>query len=73
MNNVSKEMKHLHQPAKREPGKRFGHLWETLTEPEWLRQAWEESRSNKGSMTAGMDAMIAWTSPLSESNGCRSD
>jgi group II intron reverse transcriptase/maturase len=59
MNNVSEEMKHLHKQAKRDPGKRFDHLWESLTNPEWLMQAWEEIRSNKGSMTAGSDNTIA--------------
>jgi group II intron reverse transcriptase/maturase len=59
MNNVSEEMKHLHKQAKREPGKRFDHLWDTLTSPRWLMQAWEEIRSNKGSRTAGIDSMIA--------------
>jgi group II intron reverse transcriptase/maturase len=59
MNNVSEEMKHLHKQAKREPGKRFDHLWDILTSPKWLMQAWEEIRSNKGSMTAGIDSTIA--------------
>jgi group II intron reverse transcriptase/maturase len=59
MNNVSEEMKHLHKQATREPGKRFDRLWEVMTSPAWLMQAWEESRSNKGSLTAGIDDMIA--------------
>jgi group II intron reverse transcriptase/maturase len=59
MNNVSEEMKHLHKLAKRDPSKRFDHGWEILTDPEWLMQAWEEIRSNKGSMTAGIDTTIA--------------
>jgi group II intron reverse transcriptase/maturase len=59
MNNVSEEMKHLHTLAKRDPGKRFDHLWELATDPTWLMQAWEEIRSNKGSMTAGIDSTIA--------------
>jgi group II intron reverse transcriptase/maturase len=59
MNNVSEEMKHLHKLAKRDPGKRFDHCWEILTDPTWLMQAWEEIRSNKGSMTAGIDSTIA--------------
>jgi|Tabmets5t2r1_1033131.scaffolds.fasta_scaffold06733_2 RNA-directed DNA polymerase len=59
MNNVSEEMKHLHKLAKRDPSKRFNHLWELATDPEWLMQAWEEIRSNKGSMTAGIDSTIA--------------
>ena len=59
MNNVSEEMKHLHKLAKRDPGKRFDHCWEILIDPAWLMQAWEEIRSNKGSMTAGIDTTIA--------------
>lgn len=59
MNNVSEEMKHLHKLAKRNPSKRFDHLWELATDPAWLMQAWEEIRSNQGSMTAGIDSMIA--------------
>ena len=59
MNNVSEEMKHLHRLAKRDPRKRFDQLWELATDPAWLMQAWEEIRSNKGSMTAGVDSTIA--------------
>ena len=59
MNNVSEEMKHLHKLAKRDPSKRFNHLWERLADPKWLMQAWEEIRSNQGSMTAGIDSTIA--------------
>jgi group II intron reverse transcriptase/maturase len=59
MNNASEEMKHLHRLAKRDPSKRFDHLWELATDPKWLMQAWEEIRSNKGSMTAGIDSTIA--------------
>ena len=59
MNNVSAEMKHLRKRAKRAPRKRFNHLWELATDPRWLRQAWEESRSNNGSMTASIAATTA--------------
>jgi RNA-directed DNA polymerase len=59
MDNVSEEMKHLHKQARREPGKRFDHLWDILSDPQWLMQAWEEIRRNKGSMAAGIDNMIA--------------
>jgi group II intron reverse transcriptase/maturase len=59
MNNVSEEMKHLHRLAKRDPRKRFDHLWELATDPHWLMQAWEEIRSNQGSMTAGIDSTVA--------------
>jgi RNA-directed DNA polymerase len=59
MNNVSEEMKHLHKLAQRDPGKRFTHLWELVTDHRWLMHAWEEIRSNKGSMTAGTDNTVA--------------
>ena len=59
MNNVSEEMRHLHKLAKRDPRKRFDHLWDLVTDPVWLMHAWEEIRSNKGSMTAGIDSTIA--------------
>ena len=59
MNNVSEEMKHLHKLAKRDPRKCFDHLWELATDPRWLMQAWEEIRSNTGSMTAGIDSTVA--------------
>jgi group II intron reverse transcriptase/maturase len=59
MNNVSEEMKHLHKEAIRDPDKRFDHLWECLTDPEWLMYAWEEIHSNKGSMTPGVDGLTA--------------
>jgi RNA-directed DNA polymerase len=59
MNNASEEMKHLHTVAKRDPGKRFDHLWELATDPVWLMHAWEAIRSNKGSMTAGIDSTVA--------------
>jgi group II intron reverse transcriptase/maturase len=59
MNNASEEMKHLHKLAKRDPSKRFDHLWDRVTDPTWLMHAWEEIRTNKGSMTAGIDSTIA--------------
>jgi len=59
MNNVAEEMRHLHKLAKRDPSKRFDHLGELLTDPRWLMQAWEEIRSHKGSMTAGIDSTRA--------------
>ncbi|HEY2975553.1 MAG TPA: reverse transcriptase domain-containing protein [Pyrinomonadaceae bacterium] len=55
MLNVSEEMKHLHLLAKLERGNRFNRLWKNLIQPEWLAQAWEEIRSNRGSKTPGLD------------------
>jgi group II intron reverse transcriptase/maturase len=59
MINVAEEMKHLHKLAKCDPAKRFNHLWENLVSPEWLAQAWEQIRRNKGSQTAGIDNQTA--------------
>lgn len=59
MINVTKEIEHLHKLAKREPGKRFNHLWDNLISMEWLTQAWEQIRNNKGSQTVGIDQMTA--------------
>lgn len=59
MINVAEEMKHLHKLARRDPGKRFNHLWERLINPCWLAQAWEQIRRNKGSLTAGIDKLTA--------------
>lgn len=52
-------MKHVPKLAKRDSSKRFDHCGEILTAPTWLMQAWEEIRSKKGSMTAGMDTTVA--------------
>ena len=59
MNNASEKMKHLHTLSKRDPNERFSHLWKVVTKATWLMHAWEEIRSNKGSMTAGTDNTVA--------------
>jgi group II intron reverse transcriptase/maturase len=59
MINVTKEMEHLHKLAKRDSCKRFNHLWENIISVEWLAQAWEQIRNNKGSQTAGIDNKTA--------------
>ena len=59
MNNASEKMKHLHSLSKRDPNKRLNHLWKVVTNTTWLMHAWEEIRSNKGSMTAGTDNTVA--------------
>jgi group II intron reverse transcriptase/maturase len=59
MNNVEEEMRHLHELAKREPKKRFNHLWENLASPLWLMHAWEQIRRNSGSNTPGVDRKTA--------------
>lgn len=47
MMNVAEEMKHLHELAERDSGKRFVKLWNKLTSVEWLTQAWEQIKRNK--------------------------
>jgi group II intron reverse transcriptase/maturase len=55
MIDVTKEIEHLFRLSKREPGKRFNRLWTVMTAPEWLAQAWNDIRSNRGSRTPGID------------------
>jgi len=57
MINVAEEIKHLHKLADEDSGKRFVKLWKNLVSVEWLAQAWEQIRRNKGSRTAGVDKM----------------
>jgi group II intron reverse transcriptase/maturase len=38
---------------------RFPRLWEKIITEEWLSQAWEEIRNNKGSQTPGTDNLTA--------------
>ena len=59
MINVAKEMEHLNKLAGNNQAKRFTDLWESLTSEEWLAQAWEEIRRNRGSRTPGMDKETA--------------
>lgn len=57
MINVAEEIKHLHRLAKEDSSKRFVKLWKILISTEWLAQAWEQIRRNKGSQTSGVDKM----------------
>ncbi len=57
MINVTAEIKHLHKLANEDSSKRFTKLWNNLTSVEWLAQAWEQIRRNKGSQTSGVDKM----------------
>lgn len=59
MDNVAKEMEHLHKLAVANQAKRFDHLWENMTSEPWLAQAWEEIRKNQGSQTPGIDRRTA--------------
>lgn len=59
MIDVAKEMGRLHELAKRSSAQIRKPLWKIFTSPEWLAQAWEEIRRNRGSHTAGMDGITA--------------
>lgn len=59
MINVAKEMEHVHRLTVNNQETRFPRLWEKLGTEEWLSQAWEEIRSNKGSQTPGTDNLTA--------------
>src|SRR5215831_20023149 len=52
-------MEHLHKLAVANRDMRFPRLWEKVITEEWLCQAWEEIRRNKGSQTPGIDRMTA--------------
>ncbi len=47
----------LHKWAATEPAKRFCDLWNLVCDPATLQVAWARVRSNKGSRTAGIDAV----------------
>jgi RNA-directed DNA polymerase len=59
MYNVAEEMKRLNKIAKQDPAQIRKPLWKLLVSPEWLAQAWEEIRGNKGSQTAGVNKTTA--------------
>jgi retron-type reverse transcriptase len=59
MTNVTEEMRHLHELAKRCPDQIRKPLWNIMSKPEWLAQAWEEIRRNRGSKTAGVNKTTA--------------
>jgi group II intron reverse transcriptase/maturase len=59
MDNVAKEMEHLHKLAGANQAKRFHHLWDNMVSEKWLTQAWEEIRKNQGSQTPGIDRLTA--------------
>ena len=59
MINVAEEMEHLNRLAVKNQATRFPRLWEKLITEEWLTQAWEEIRRNKGSQTRGVDGLTA--------------
>jgi len=59
MLNVSEEMERLHGLAVRSSTRIRKPLWKLLVSPEWLAQAWEQIRRNRGSQTAGVDQTTA--------------
>ena len=59
MDNVAKEMEHLHKLAVTNQAKRFHHLWNKMISEAWLAQAWEAIRKNQGSQTPGIDRHTA--------------
>jgi RNA-directed DNA polymerase len=50
----------LHQWAGRDTGRRFGDLFNLVTDPAFLLVAWERVRTNKGARTAGVDGLTAY-------------
>jgi group II intron reverse transcriptase/maturase len=59
MDNVAKEMEHLHKLAVADQEKRFQKLWDNMISETWLSHAWEEIRRNTGSQTPGIDNLTA--------------
>src|SRR5919199_4341525 len=59
MDNVTKEMEHLHKLARHNQAKRFWELWEPMTSALWLAHAWEAIRRKPGSQTPGVDRQTA--------------
>src|SRR5215470_16792230 len=45
----------LHRWAGQDPSRRFGDLFNLVCDPEFLIEAWQRVRSNKGARTAGID------------------
>ena len=45
----------LHEWAAADPGRRFDDLFNLITDPAFLMEAWERVRGNKGARTAGVD------------------
>jgi RNA-directed DNA polymerase len=46
----------LHGWARDDPHRRFDDLYNLVTDPAFLRVAWDRVRGNKGGATAGVDA-----------------
>src|SRR6266849_10631424 len=56
---VARMQAKLHLWAARDPGRRFGDLFNLVYDPAFLRVAWERVATNKGANTPGIDAATA--------------
>ncbi len=56
---VARMQTKLHLWAARDPGRRFGDLFNLVYDPAFLRVAWERVATNKGANTPGIDAATA--------------
>lgn len=57
--DVSEHQRKLSAKAEREPGHKFGDLFNLISDPRWLDAAFESVRRNAGSVTAGVDGVRA--------------
>jgi RNA-directed DNA polymerase len=56
---VARMQAKLHLWAARDPGRRFGDLFNLVYDPAFLRVAWERVATNKGTGTPGVDKATA--------------
>src|SRR5258708_39964525 len=56
---VARMQAKLHLWAARDPGRRFGDLFNLVYDPAFLRVAWERVATNKGAGTPGVDKATA--------------
>jgi RNA-directed DNA polymerase len=56
---VARTQAKLHLWAARDPGRRFGDLFNLVYDPAFLRVAWERVATNKGAGTPGVDRATA--------------
>jgi RNA-directed DNA polymerase len=56
---VARMQAKLHLWAARDPGRRFGDLFNLVYDPAFLRVAWERVATNKGAGTPGIDKATA--------------
>src|SRR5712664_2420055 len=58
-NTVARMQPNLHLWAARDPGRRFGDLFNLVYDPAFLVVAWERVSTNKGASTPGIDQATA--------------